>query len=112
MLSDMDLVSFAFLFGDLIVTEDEVHVFILFCERYYTLSHQAPGIIHPLWFDFYQCDIFLRGNYPILYSLFVIISCYAFASIIDILRMKLVEPYFLSTYLFRKSKECLAKFYS
>ena len=38
MLSDMDLVSFAFLFGDLIVTEDEVHVFILFCERYYTLS--------------------------------------------------------------------------
>ena len=34
----MDLVSFAFLFGDLIVTEDEVHVFILFCERYYTLS--------------------------------------------------------------------------
>ena len=34
----MDLVSFAFLFGDLIVTEDEVHVVILFCERYYTLS--------------------------------------------------------------------------
>ena len=26
------------MFGDLIVTEDEVHVFILFCERYYTLS--------------------------------------------------------------------------
>ena len=76
------------------------------------LIHQAPGIIHPLWFDFYQCDIFLSGHYPILYSLFVIISCYAFASIIDILRMKLVEPYFLSIYLFRKSKECLAKFYS
>ena len=26
------------MFGDLIVTEDEVHVVILFCERYYTLS--------------------------------------------------------------------------
>lgn len=76
------------------------------------LIHQAPGIIHPLWFNFYQCDIFLRGRYPILYSLFVIISCYALASIIDILRIKLVEPYFLSTYPFRKSKEHLAKFYS
>ena len=76
------------------------------------LIHQAPGIIHPLWFDFYQCDIFLRGNHPILYGLFVIVSCYVFASVIDILRMKLVEPYFLSTYLFEKSKERLARFYS
>ena len=45
MLSDMDLVSFAFLFGDLIVTEDEVHVFILFCERYYTLSFPSDKVI-------------------------------------------------------------------
>ena len=51
MLSDMDLVSFAFLFGDLIVTEDEVHVVILFCERYYTLSkvNHMRMIIDPIF---------------------------------------------------------------
>ena len=51
MLSDMDLVSFAFLFGDLIVTEDEVHVVILFCERYYTLS------------EFFRIQILLSIDY-------------------------------------------------
>ena len=48
----MDLVSFAFLFGDLIVTEDEVHVVILFCERYYTLSISENTTELIDWADF------------------------------------------------------------
>ena len=34
----MNLISFVDFVGDLILTKDEIHVFILFGEKYYTLS--------------------------------------------------------------------------
>lgn len=76
------------------------------------LIHQAPGIIHPLWFGFYSCDTYLRSDYPIAYAFLVIISCYVLASVIDIVRMHWVEPFFLSMRFIEKIQIQLMKFYS
>lgn len=75
------------------------------------LIHQGPGIIKPLWFDFFQCDIFLQGEYPLLYSIGVILSVYIIASCIDVIRIQYIEPAFLKSRLFYQMENRLDNFY-
>lgn len=76
------------------------------------LIHQAPGIIHPLWFDFYHCDKYLTEDFPLIYSAGVIFTCYILSSLIDIFRLKILEPYFVSTSFFKYLSRRLTRFYS
>lgn len=48
------------LFGDLIVTEDEAHVFILFCEKYYTLSSAKYAYI--IWFFEFKINFVIKTD--------------------------------------------------
>lgn len=76
------------------------------------IIHQVPAFINYMWYNIFRCDQIENAetiNY--LYIIGIVLSIYIFASILDNLRQKFIEPIWENSKIFSKICEKIDNFY-
>ncbi len=73
--------------------------------------HAVPAFSDFLWYRIYRCDVWKNSKYVSLYFIAAVLSVYFFASVIDRLRMKWIEPIWQKSRVFQFLCRKIEKFY-
>ena len=76
------------------------------------LVHQGPGIIHPLWFDLFQCKTYLTGTHALEYFILVLFMLYILVGFFDTLCYRPIERCFLHTTFAKRISSRLDNFFA
>lgn len=76
------------------------------------IVHQTPAFIHVLWYNIFQCDYFVNGNYKSVYSIVVILSTYIGCLILERIRKRWVEKNLLKAHVILSIEKKIDRFYT
>lgn len=63
--------------------------------------HAVPAFYNFLWHNIYQCDLWKKSPYMWLYFTGTVLSVYGIGSLVDRLRMRCIEPFWLKSRVFQ-----------
>ena len=75
------------------------------------IIHQHPAFYMYLWKDIIRCDSWMSSSYGIVFLVVLIPVIYIICSFIDVIRLKIVEPIWVSSKLYKVIENRIDQFY-